>query len=508
MSLLAGSDTLDPDITVEKAVKSDDPAPHDRALDHALIRGIGWTWIANWGTQVVSWASTILVARLLIPSDYGIVAMATVFLGLARIMSEFGLGSAILALRSLNQRQLAELNSLSLLLGAAATAAAMLAAIPLGHFFDSAELPPVVMAMSVSFLLAALRVVPYALLQRALRFDALARIEVLQALVMTGTTLGLAFAGAGYWSLALGPLVGQAAVTVANLQYERLTFARPSKELGAAISFSRNVLVERLAGYGYSSADALIIGRMLGDGPLGVFTLARSLGAIAVDKVTGMTMRVTPAIFSAAQHDHAGLRRYMLLLTEGLAVATFPICVGTALVAPEFVAVFLGPEWKAATVPLQLIAIQGIVPSVTSIFPQILLVVGESRFVMRNGVAALIFVPAAMLVAVRYGVVGVAASWLLCAPLIRAPLFWRLRASIGVRTRQFGTALWPAASATAVMVVAVTVTQRLLPSSVGDMAHLAIKIAVGAGAYGLAIAGFHRERVDAVIASLRSFRNA
>ncbi len=485
-----------------------DRASARQSLDRALLRGLGWTWISNWGTQIVSWLSTILVARLLLPSDYGIVAMATVFLGLARLMSEFGLGTVVLAMRDLSDRSVAQVNGLSMWFGVGAMGLSLLAAVPLGRFFDSAELPLVVAVMSVSFIIAAARVVPYALLQRELRFDALARLEVLQALVMTGTTLGLAAAGAGYWALALGPSAGQLAATIVNMRLRPVPFARPTKEIAAAVRFSRNILVERVAGYGYSTADSLIIGRVLGDGPLGLYTLARALGAIAVDKVTGMTMRVTPAIFAAAQDDAPALRRYVYLITEGLAVATFPLCVGTALVAPEFVRVFLSPEWRDVTVPLQLVALQGVIPSITSIFPQILVVSGESAFVARNGVFAVIVVPIILLVGAQWGVTGVAAAWFVCLPIVRGPLFWRTRRRIDLSARAMVRALWPATSSALVMTGAVLGIDVLTADTLPDPVRFALKVGVGALAYIGSLALLHRTRVREVIASLRAMRRA
>ncbi len=490
------------------AATAADVASARRSLDRALLRGLGWTWISNWGTQIVSWLSTILVARLLLPSDYGIVAMATVFLGLARLMSEFGLGTVVLAMRDLTDRSVAQVNGLSMVFGVGAMLLSLLVALPLGHFFDSAELPMVVAVMSVGFVIAAARVVPYALLQRELRFDALARLEVLQALIMTATTLTLAAAGAGYWALALGPTAGQLAATVMNMRLRPVPFARPTREIAAAVRFSRNILVERVAGYGYSTADSLIIGRVLGDGPLGLYTLARALGAIAVDKVTGMTMRVTPAIFAAAQDDAPALRRYVYLITEGLAVATFPLCVGTALVAPEFVRVFLSAEWRDVTVPLQLVALQGVIPSITSIFPQILVVSGESSFVARNGVFAVLVVPVILLIGARWGVTGVAAAWFVCLPLVRGPLFFRTRRRLDLSLRSMARSLWPATSSAVVMTGAVVGVASITDGAVSDVVLFALKVAAGAAAYVGSLVLLHRRRVRDVVASLRAMRGA
>src|SRR5271166_2395619 len=86
-------------------------------LDRHLVRGLAWTGGVKWGSQVVTWASTLIVARLLRPEDYGIVGMAAVYLGLITLISEFGVGTAVVTLRELTADQTAQLNSLSLMLG-------------------------------------------------------------------------------------------------------------------------------------------------------------------------------------------------------------------------------------------------------------------------------------------------------------------------------------------------------------------------------------------------------
>jgi O-antigen/teichoic acid export membrane protein len=471
------------------------------------LRGLGWTWLSSWGTQLLSWASTIIVARLLSPDDYGLVAMATLFLGLTRLLSEFGLGTTVLTMRELQPQSLREINGLALMLGAGALLVTILAAEPLGTFFESPRLPLVVAAMGLGFVPAAMRVVPYALLQRELKFDTLARLEGVQSVTTIVTTLSIAWFGGGYWALALGPLAGSITVTVINALLRPVGVARPSRSILGALRVSRNILFERLAGYGYLSADTLLIGRLLGEGPLGLYALARSLGAIAVDKVTALTMRVSPAIFSAAQHDPAALRRYLLLMSEGLSIATFPIGIGTALVAPEFVTVLLGDEWLQAIRPLQFIALAGLIPSVTSNFHALLFVSGQSAFVMRNGLLVLLLLPPILAFATRFGVAGVAAAWLLCYPLERIRLLLRLRETIGLTTRSFLGSLAPAAAYSLAMATAVLLLDRVSAPFLGAAPLLASKVALGACCYGLLVFAFHRPRLRQVIALARSMRS-
>src|SRR6266550_3544248 len=334
---------------------SEDYKPPD--IDRSLIHGIAWTGGVKWGSQLLAWCSSIIVARLLTPDDFGIVGMATVYLGLVTLLSEFGVGTAVVTLRDLSREQMAQLNGLSVLLGLGGFVLSCLAAVPLGHFFRSPRLPWVVVAMSTNFLISSFQSVPAALLQRQLRFKLTSLIDGCRAFILSFVTVLLAWMGFRYWTLVVGSILGTLIATVLTLVRIRCGFAWPrTGSLHHVIRFTRHVLLSRLAWYSYSNSDFVISGRFLGQTALGAYTIAWNLANIPVEKITGVLNGVTPAIFSAAQNQQALLRRYLLTLTEGVALITLPLSIGLGLVAPEFVLLALGSKWQSAAVPLRLLA--------------------------------------------------------------------------------------------------------------------------------------------------------
>ena len=110
------------------------------SLDRSLLHGLAWTSAAKWGSQVLAWASTLIVARMLTPEDYGLVGMASIYLGLVTMLSEFGLGATVMALRDLTEEQTAQLHGFAILFGLGGFALSCLMAWPLGAFFHSTEL--------------------------------------------------------------------------------------------------------------------------------------------------------------------------------------------------------------------------------------------------------------------------------------------------------------------------------------------------------------------------------
>src|SRR5207247_4133588 len=129
----------------------------------SLIRGSAGTGGAKWASQLLTCASTLIVARLLTPEDYGLVGMAWVYLGVITLLSEFGLGTTVVTLRDLGESEVAQLNGLSLLIGVGSFVISCGAAIPLGRFFHAPQLPAVVVALSVAFVITAVQPVPFAL---------------------------------------------------------------------------------------------------------------------------------------------------------------------------------------------------------------------------------------------------------------------------------------------------------------------------------------------------------
>jgi O-antigen/teichoic acid export membrane protein len=485
--------------TVSASENAPAPETNLKKLDRTLASGVAWTAAAKWSSQILSWVSLIIIAHLLSPSDFGLVGMATLYLGIVTLVSEFGIGTAIFTLRDLTYEQIAQLNCVSLLIGIAAFFVSCGVAGPLGHFFRAPKLPAVVVAMSVTFIVMGMRSVPYGLLQKEMRFKLLGLLETGQSLCQAAAALIFAVLGFGYWALALGNILGSVLLTVLTVIYKRHGFAWPRfSSIRQALRFTWHILASRLCWYGYSNADFLIAGRVLGASPLGEYTLAWNLATAPIEKVSGVLARVTPSLFSAVQHEHAVLRRYLRVLTEGLSIVLFPATLGLALVAKEFVPVALGAKWAGAVVPLELLALYAAFRSIVTLLPQVLNVIGETRFGMRNGFATLIVMPVAFYVGSRWGTAGIAAAWLICYPFVVVPLYWRTLSKIELPFSEYMSGVFPPLNGSLGMVAAVLLLKWFLPIGWPVSLRLALEVAVGASAYVIIMLGFYGRRIRAL----------
>lgn len=463
-------------------------------LDKVFVRGVAWTATVKWITQVVTWGMTVIVARLLTPSDYGLIGMAAIYINLFTLFSEFGIGTAVVTLQELTEDQVSQLNTLSLLLGLLGFIISAAVAIPLGKFFDAPNLPLVVIVLSGGFIVSGVRTVPYSLLQKEMRFKLLAVIESLQGIVQAMVTLILAFLGFGYWALVLGTLAFSITPTALVLIWRRQSFALPKfSSIRKAIHYSRHIVIGRLFWAGYNNSDFIIAGRVLGEAPLGAYTLAWTLAYAPLEKLTGLVNRVTPSLFATIQTDFEALRRYLRNITGSMALIIFPATIGMALVAPVFVPLVLGSKWSGVVVPLELLALHALIHSNVILLTPLLNVIGEERLVMWNSVLAIIVLPISFYIGSHWGTVGIAAGWVIIYPLVQLPLFSRVFRRINLPRSEYLAALWPALSGCVVMAISVE-TWKLASGGIWPLyVRLVSEILVGILAYGMALVLFHRD---------------
>jgi len=494
--------------TVPSQVISRDDQASRRDLDRSLIRGIAWTSSVKLFSQILSWVSTLIVIRLLNPEDYGLIGMAMVYLGLVALINEFGLGSAIITQRELTDDQLGQINTLCVFLGLAGFMVSCLAAYPVALFFRTPDLEWVIIVMSLTFVISGFQTAPSALLHREMRFKLLAFAEGLQAAGQALATVALAFFGYHYWALVVGGILGTSLSTGVISSRRGLRFVWPRlNALGDALTFSWQILVTRITWIVMIKTDYLIAGRMLGQTELGVYSVASTIAQIPLDKITGLVSRVSFPLFSAVRHEKTALRRYVLSLTEGLALITFPLAFGLALVTEEFVGVVLGEKWSDAIQPLRLLAILIAIRAIFPVIPQVLIVLGEARFIMYVGIVTTVVLPFGVYLGAQWGIVGIAVALCVIHPLNAIPMYWRFTKTLNLTMREYVRALWPALSTSFAMVLFVLFLKAILPAHWPLAVHFGVQVLGGATAYGLTALIVHRERLLGFVQLVRSARS-
>jgi teichuronic acid exporter len=480
----------------------------DATLARSFVRGVAWTALVKLIGQATAWVSTIVVARLLSPEDYGIVGMATLYLGLLQTVSEFGIGTAVVTRRELPMELAQQLNTVSVLLGIVGTAIIAITAPLVGAFYGNPRLPLVLAAMGLTFLITSARTVPWALLRRDLRFKRLAAYDGVQSVALAVASVALAAGGFRYWTLVCAAILSASLSTAIAVIQHPVRFARPDfRRLREVLTFGSNVVVQRLAWYGYSNADFLVAGRMLGSAQLGAYTLAYELAQTPGRKIGALIFQLTPSMLGRLQTERGALRRFFLRVSEAVLLVICPLCVGLALVAPEFVPLILGNQWTSMVAPLQVLAVYAGLSVLLVLPSQILLVTGHERFGTRYAIGQLMVMPLAFVIGSRWGIAGIALAWPLVHPFVASFLLRKVLHALELPFRVFFRAvLWPPISSAVVMAVAVWGVRRLADDGFPPIALLATEILAGAAAYGGALLILHRSRMRESWESLRGLR--
>lgn len=476
------------------------------ARDHSLVRSVGWNVVGDWGSQLFTWASFLIVTRLLTPADFGIASMAFVLLPMFQFLAGCGIPRTIVLLRDLTDDQLAQLNTVAFLLGMIVFGFAALLAKPLALLLRTPKAAPALIVLSMSLLVAGTQAISVGLLGRDLRFKTLSLFGALMSLVSAALALLFTWLGLGYWALILGNLLGATFQAVLCIRTRPHRYAWPRfQELREPLRFGSHLMASSIITTASLNLDDLVAGRQLGPSALGIYGIAWSLANVPLEKVTTMVTTVVPGYLAVVRSDLSEVRRYLRNLTEGMALLTFPACVGLALVAQEFVAVALGSKWHDAIAPLQILASYAAFRSIVALLSKVLTAMGKPRFVMWNDLATLLLMGFAFFVGSRWRVAGIAWAWVVAYPIVVIPLYRKTFKTIGMTVSEYLGCVRPALEATAVMTLAVLAVHEFV-STTPPLVRLCAEVVTGVIAYGAILFFRHKQRTGRFLQLAKSLR--
>lgn len=483
----------------------------DMSLRARALTGFRWTASVRLLSQMVTWAITLIVIRLLTPTDYGLLAMATVFVAFLTMFSEVGLGPAIVQKTQVDDHLLRRVFGVVLIVHVSLTALLILAAPLIAAFYGEPRVAGVVRVLSLQFVLSAFTVVPDAQLQRRMEFRNRSLLDLSGAIVASVTTLAMAFAGAGVWALVTGSIVNQVWRAVGlNCLSPFLHWPEFSLHgLRPLLAYGGHITAAGLFGMFFSQVDVVICAKLLGNEILGFYSVAVNLATLPSQKTAGLINGVAFPAFSSMQHDVRKVRESVLLGTRVLSFFAFPVSWGMSSIAPEIVQVILGPKWTLATVPLQALAI--VIPlRVVGNFVGVA-VQGRGRpdITLRNTMwACFVGSPLLLIGAYAEGLTGLSVAWLAVSPLLFLPYLMRSGPVLDLGPRDvLGVMMRPAIAALA-MYASVFAVRHALPEDLLPVLRMSLLIVTGALAYSLVSLGIARKPTLEVLGFVKSIVTA
>jgi PST family polysaccharide transporter len=475
-------------------------------LSRKVIRGASYTFLGMVTRTLVTLGSVAMLARLLSPRDFGLVAMATIVTELAALFSNFGFGSLLIQRRTATRLQLDTVFWASLGLGFVLSLVVYALSFVSAAFFAEPQTGSVLRVLCWVFVLEELTVVPQALLSRLMRFDAPFYIQFAMILTRAGVAVATAYHGFGVWSLVAGSLSGSLVQAIAYLAaaryWPRLRFHR--RFVHANLATSGSYFGGGLLFYVNSNADLLLVGRTLGADALGIYQNARSLTDEIRARIATPLQRVLFPAFSAVQHHPERLRAGILRSGRLVALIVVPIGFGIAAVAHDLVPVLYGERWHEMSRPLQFIAASAAVRAACWMATPVFNATNRVGLAFRVGVVSTMITVIAILTGSHFGLTGVAIA--VCAASSTSVVVYGVAlATVGLGVRALASLLLgPLLGALAMW--ALVAFARTLPelAALSPVPRLAIEVVIGTVVYGGAMAALARTHVSDAFAVLRA----
>ena len=472
---------------------TDDLQPEDSrgnlGLGHRVTRGLTWTVVHTWGGQVLSLLVFVILARLLTPDEFGLVALAMVFVALAQLIVDQGLGDALIQRIEIGPDHVDSAFWVAVVTGAVLTLVGVLVAIPISIALREPELIPILQVLSVTFLLSAFSSIPIALLTRALEFRLLA-IRTLLAIVGGGVVgVTLALTGFGAWAL-VGQQVAAAVLSAAMLW--AVTPWRPRlhasrRAVGELFPFGVRVMGSDILGFVSRNADNLLVGIFLGTVPLGIYSVGYRILDTSQRLLINVARKVTFPALSRLQHDADRLERAYVRILRQASVVILPGYVGLALVAPELTVTLFGTRWAESGPVAAVLFLSGPVLALQAFSGSLLYALGRADVVLRFRVITAVANVTGFVLALPLGIVAVAAAFTIRGYLLLPLLLRWTSRSAGVRAADHATATRAAMLATAVMAGVVLGVKLLAVDRIESGTLLGAEILAGAVAFAAAL---------------------
>lgn len=388
----------------------DEPlTPAAAPLKSRIARSVFWIAWSRGGLQLIAFATTLVVARILHPADYGVMAIAGIWTTAMGELAEMGLGAAIIQFRDLTKRDVDTCFWITITIATAGCIALSLSAGAISRWFDVPALAAVLPAVSFMLPLTAIRVVPDSLLRKDLALDRISQAEIIGGLATLPVTLACALAGYGVWALVAGSLVGPAARSAATFAFAPW---RPGLQFGGSrikdmLHFSVATLGTRVFWVFREQADVFVIGKITGGVTVGFYSMAKQVALLPTSKISTVVNMLSSPVMAELQSDANAMRAAFYRGVRFTASIALPSCVGMALVAHPLVAVLLGPKWLPIVGVFRLLCFFAAVRALDVLLPPVLLARHRARFLFCYSAALLLILPlAAALGALWDGAVG------------------------------------------------------------------------------------------------------
>jgi len=442
------------------------------------------TMLGQGALFVIQTASTIVLARLLTPADFGMIAMVTAVTGFAALFKDLGLSMATIQKAEINHEEISALFWINVAVSAMIALITAAAAPAIAWFYGEPCLTLITVALSLVFLFGGLTVQHSALLQRQMRFKALAAIQVVSMLTGVVAAIAAAAMGTGYWALVIMQVVSAVFVAIGVWLLCEWRPGSPSRrtDVKSMLLFGANLTGFDIVNYFARNFDNILLGRFWGASTLGLYSRAYNIMMLPISQVRGPLTAVAISALSHLQNDPIRFKRYYIKLIILIAFITMPLMAFLFVCADQVILVLLGSQWLGAADIFKILCINAFIQPVQGTAGLVLVTLGQSKRYLTLGTISSIIIVISFILGLPWGAIGVAAAYTIASYLLLVPILWYCFKRTPISIPDFFSAIVRPVIASMIMGL-IIFTIRLYLTEVSNIVSIGCSFIIGFLAY-------------------------
>lgn len=454
-------------------------------LKARTIQGVSWSAISKVIQFCVGFFTTLILARIISPEDFGLFGMVAVFMGFFAIIQEFGMGASIVQNQEINNVQLSSIFWLNLLFSSILFILLIIISPLISRFYAEPNLTSITRLFGIIFIGNAFSLVPVSIITKNLEFKKLSIIQSVTLMLGSGLGISSAYLGLGVWSLVIQQITISfsraflAWISVSWIPDRAFTFAKIKKQT----KFSIYLQAGSVLNYITRNADDLLVGKFIGANALGYYQMAYRIMQFPLDYVSQVVGQVMFPALSIIQNDIAKVRSVYLKSLRAIALVTFPFVMGLFVIAPSVIYILLGEEWMKLLPILQILCILGIPQSLATTTGWIFLSQGRTDIRFRMQVVFTTLFLISFIIGLNWGAIGVAICYTIMSILLTPIQFHIAGKLIDVTFCEIIKSVASIFFCGLLMAIVIFVVGEIMPSNWPEWLILIVQIIVGGITY-------------------------
>jgi O-antigen/teichoic acid export membrane protein len=377
-------------------------------LKSKTISGVKWTTFSSVILALLQILQLVILARLLDPSVFGLMAITSVVIGFAQAFLDMGISNAIIHKQEVSHTQLSTLYWLNILSGVVLFIIVSLCAPLVALFYQEAELTNIIILVAMTFLIQPFGQQFVVLWQKELRFNDIAKVDVITKLLSLLVSVIFAYYNYGVYALVYGVLAGTLLQTLVfvykGFREYTISFVFQLSDVREFLNFGLYQMAEKTLNYFNSQIDTLLIGKLLGVETLGVYNIAKQIIMKPIQIINPIVSKVSFPVMAKIQHDTNKLKEIYLKTINLLSSTNFPIYLFMLMTAPQLVALIFGEKWIDAVIIVQILSIYGACRSTMNPIGSLLLAKGRADWGFYWNLGLFFYIPIVIYVASQWGI--------------------------------------------------------------------------------------------------------